>query len=174
MPCRTAVGRDATSNLLSSAPETGRSSFASRKLPDAIECSRPTADIRPCGSSKTGFRLEPSSNNPTTSPSRPSASPQFAAAAAVALPAEQGRSTLVLGPLPHGPLTPSRVWHTRYALADAVVPSRAAYSQHPAQQLLDLRVVRSTPPQARNESIERTVPIGVQKQLVDLLPQWSG
>lgn len=135
---------------------------------------RPTADIRPCGSSKTGFRLEPSSNNPTTSPSRPSASPQFAAAAAVALPAEQGRSTLVLGPLPHGPLTPSRVWHTRYALADAVVPSRAAYSQHPAQQLLDLRVVRSTPPQARNESIERTVPIGVQKQLVDLLPQWSG
>lgn len=37
----TALGRDATSNLLSSAPETGRSSFASRKLPDAIECSRP-------------------------------------------------------------------------------------------------------------------------------------
>jgi len=37
------VGRDATSNLLSSAPETGRSSFASRKLPDAIECSRPSA-----------------------------------------------------------------------------------------------------------------------------------
>ena len=36
-----AEGRDATSNLLSSAPETGRSSFASRKLPDAIECSRP-------------------------------------------------------------------------------------------------------------------------------------
>ena len=40
-----AVGRDATSNLLSSAPETGRSSFASRKLPDAIECSRPVAVI---------------------------------------------------------------------------------------------------------------------------------
>jgi hypothetical protein len=42
-----AAGRDATSNLLSSAPETGRSSFASRKLPDAIECSRP----RPAGRS---------------------------------------------------------------------------------------------------------------------------
>jgi hypothetical protein len=41
-----ALGRDATSNLLSSAPETGRSSFASRKLPDAIECSRPVADAR--------------------------------------------------------------------------------------------------------------------------------
>ena len=39
------LGRDATSNLLSSAPETGRSSFASRKLPDAIECSRPVAVI---------------------------------------------------------------------------------------------------------------------------------
>lgn len=39
------MGRDATSNLLSSAPETGRSSFASRKLPDAIECSRPVAVI---------------------------------------------------------------------------------------------------------------------------------
>lgn len=38
-------GRDATSNLLSSAPETGRSSFASRKLPDAIECSRPKAGL---------------------------------------------------------------------------------------------------------------------------------
>ena len=42
----TATGRDATSNLLSSAPETGRSSFASRKLPDAIECSRPVAARR--------------------------------------------------------------------------------------------------------------------------------
>ena len=42
----TALGRDATSNLLSSAPETGRSSFASRKLPDAIECSRPRPDGR--------------------------------------------------------------------------------------------------------------------------------
>ena len=40
-----AVGRDATSDLLSSAPETGLSSFASRKLPDAIECSRPLAVV---------------------------------------------------------------------------------------------------------------------------------
>jgi hypothetical protein len=38
-------GRDATSDLLSLAPETGLSSFASRKLPDAIECSRPVAVI---------------------------------------------------------------------------------------------------------------------------------
>ncbi len=59
-----AVGRDATSNLLSSAPETGRSSFASRKLPDAIECSRPKGDGRAVGRSTAGFRVEQSLGAP--------------------------------------------------------------------------------------------------------------
>ena len=56
---RAGMGRDATSNLLSSAPETGRSSFASRKLPDAIECSRPVGDIRHRDGSASGSRLKP-------------------------------------------------------------------------------------------------------------------
>ena len=51
------TGRDATSNLLSSAPETGRSSFASRKLPDAIECSRPSAAIELWGKQSLNFVL---------------------------------------------------------------------------------------------------------------------
>ena len=51
------LGRDATSNLLSSAPETGRSSFASRKLPDAIECSRPTTVLHGTQDATAGDRV---------------------------------------------------------------------------------------------------------------------